>query len=84
MGTISLKNPSLVKEICRLYPGKIAVVIDTKNGFVSILLAELINVNYSIFFDRINLRRELDFNYLLIASNEPKLGSYTMLVKLGN
>ena len=36
MGTISLKNPSLVKEICRLYPGKIAVGIDTKNGFVSI------------------------------------------------
>tara|TARA_B100000686_G_C16765602_1_gene961527 strand:- start:1740 stop:2465 length:726 start_codon:yes stop_codon:yes gene_type:complete len=36
LGTISLKNPSLVKEICRLYPGKIAVGIDTKNGFVSI------------------------------------------------
>lgn len=36
LGTIALKNPLLVKEACRLYPGQIAVGIDAKAGQVAV------------------------------------------------
>lgn len=36
LGTIALKNPQLVKEACRLFPGQIAVGIDAKNGLVAV------------------------------------------------
>lgn len=36
LGTIALKNPQLVKEACRLFPGQIAVGIDAKNGMVAV------------------------------------------------
>jgi phosphoribosylformimino-5-aminoimidazole carboxamide ribotide isomerase len=35
LGTVALKNPELVKEACKKFPGKIAVGIDGKNGFVA-------------------------------------------------
>ena len=35
LGTVALKNPVLVKEACRLFPGQIAVGIDAKNGLVA-------------------------------------------------
>src|SRR3954468_13949923 len=31
LGTVALRNPELVKEACRLFPGQIAVGIDAKN-----------------------------------------------------
>jgi phosphoribosylformimino-5-aminoimidazole carboxamide ribotide isomerase len=36
LGTVALKNPALVKEACRKFPGKIAVGIDAKNGKVAV------------------------------------------------
>ena len=36
LGTIALKNPQLVKEACRLFPGQIAVGIDAKGGNVAV------------------------------------------------
>jgi phosphoribosylformimino-5-aminoimidazole carboxamide ribotide isomerase len=36
LGTAALKNPVLVKEACRLFPGQIAVGIDAKNGKVAV------------------------------------------------
>ena len=36
LGTAALKDPALVKQACRAHPGKIAVGIDTKNGFVAV------------------------------------------------
>lgn len=36
LGTLAVKNPSLVKEACRLFPGKIAVGIDAKGGKVAV------------------------------------------------
>lgn len=36
LGTVALKNPSLVKEACRLFPGRIAVGIDAKDGRVAV------------------------------------------------
>lgn len=36
LGTIALKNPLLVKEACRQFPGQIAVGIDAKGGKVAI------------------------------------------------
>ncbi len=36
LGTIALRNPELVKEACRQFPGKIAVGIDAKDGFVAV------------------------------------------------
>lgn len=36
LGTVALKNPALVKEACRAYPGKIAVGIDAKQGYVAV------------------------------------------------
>jgi phosphoribosylformimino-5-aminoimidazole carboxamide ribotide isomerase len=35
LGTVALKNPELVIEACKKFPGKIAVGIDGKNGFVA-------------------------------------------------
>ena len=36
LGTLAVKNPALVKEACRLFPGKIAVGIDAKGGMVAV------------------------------------------------
>lgn len=36
LGTVALKNPLLVKEACRQFPGQIAVGIDAKGGKVAI------------------------------------------------
>ncbi|WP_374656650.1 1-(5-phosphoribosyl)-5-[(5-phosphoribosylamino)methylideneamino]imidazole-4-carboxamide isomerase [Dongia sp.] len=36
LGTVALKNPDLVKEACRNFPGKIAVGIDAKGGRVAV------------------------------------------------
>ncbi len=36
LGTAALKDPALVKEACKVYPEKIAVGIDAKDGFVAV------------------------------------------------
>lgn len=36
LGTLAVKNPDLVKEACKLFPGKIAVGIDAKGGMVAV------------------------------------------------
>jgi len=36
LGTVALRNPVLVKEACRLFPGQIAVGIDAKDGKVAV------------------------------------------------
>lgn len=36
LGTVALKDPSLVKEACRLFPGQVAVGIDARDGFVAV------------------------------------------------
>lgn len=36
LGTVALRNPALVKEACKKFPGKIAVGIDAKKGFVAV------------------------------------------------
>lgn len=36
LGTLAVKNPDLVKEACRTFPGKIAVGIDAKGGKVAV------------------------------------------------
>jgi phosphoribosylformimino-5-aminoimidazole carboxamide ribotide isomerase len=36
LGTVAVRNPDLVKEACRLFPGKIAVGIDAKGGKVAV------------------------------------------------
>jgi phosphoribosylformimino-5-aminoimidazole carboxamide ribotide isomerase len=36
LGTVALKNPVLVKEACRIFPGQIAVGIDAKAGKVAV------------------------------------------------
>jgi phosphoribosylformimino-5-aminoimidazole carboxamide ribotide isomerase len=36
LGTIAVRNPDLVKEACRLFPGRIAVGIDAKGGKVAV------------------------------------------------
>ncbi|MCW9032881.1 MAG: 1-(5-phosphoribosyl)-5-[(5-phosphoribosylamino)methylideneamino]imidazole-4-carboxamide isomerase [Rhodospirillales bacterium] len=36
LGTVALRNPDLVKEACKLYPGKVAVGIDAKDGKVAV------------------------------------------------
>ena len=35
IGTAAVEHPSLVEEACRAFPGKIAVGLDAKDGFVS-------------------------------------------------
>lgn len=36
LGTVALRDPALVKEACRLFPGHIAVGIDAKSGRVAV------------------------------------------------
>jgi phosphoribosylformimino-5-aminoimidazole carboxamide ribotide isomerase len=36
LGTIAVRNPGLVKEACKLFPGKVAVGIDAKGGKVAV------------------------------------------------
>lgn len=36
LGTLAVKNPNLVKEACKQFPGKIAVGIDALKGFVAV------------------------------------------------
>jgi phosphoribosylformimino-5-aminoimidazole carboxamide ribotide isomerase len=36
LGTIAVRDPELVKQACRLFPGKVAVGIDAKGGFVAV------------------------------------------------
>ncbi|MDG5497597.1 1-(5-phosphoribosyl)-5-[(5-phosphoribosylamino)methylideneamino]imidazole-4-carboxamide isomerase [Niveispirillum sp. BGYR6] len=36
LGTVAVKNPALVKEACRAFPGKVAVGIDARNGYVAV------------------------------------------------
>ena len=35
IGTLAVKNPKLVKQICKMFPGKIAVGIDSRNGLAA-------------------------------------------------
>lgn len=35
LGTVAIESPHIVKELCKKYPGKIAVGIDAKKGFVA-------------------------------------------------
>jgi phosphoribosylformimino-5-aminoimidazole carboxamide ribotide isomerase len=35
LGTVAVKNPELVRKACEKFPGKIAVGIDAKDGFVA-------------------------------------------------
>ncbi len=35
IGTAAVKDPDFVREACRLYPGRVAVGIDAKNGMVA-------------------------------------------------
>jgi phosphoribosylformimino-5-aminoimidazole carboxamide ribotide isomerase len=35
LGTAAVKNPELVKTACRNFPGRVAVGIDARNGFVA-------------------------------------------------
>lgn len=36
LGTVALRDPALVKQACKLFPGKIAVGIDAKGGRVAV------------------------------------------------
>ncbi|MFZ1773566.1 MAG: 1-(5-phosphoribosyl)-5-[(5-phosphoribosylamino)methylideneamino]imidazole-4-carboxamide isomerase [Rhizobiaceae bacterium] len=36
LGTVAVRDPDLVKEACRLFPGQVAVGIDAKGGFVAV------------------------------------------------
>ena len=36
LGTVALKNPDLVKEACRTFPGRVAVGVDAKGGMVAV------------------------------------------------
>lgn len=36
LGTVAQRNPELVKEACRLFPGRIVVGIDAKGGMVAV------------------------------------------------
>lgn len=36
LGTVAKENPALVKEACRLFPGRIVVGIDAKDGLVAV------------------------------------------------
>jgi len=36
LGTVALKNPALVKEACKRFPGRVAVGIDAKGGKVAV------------------------------------------------
>jgi phosphoribosylformimino-5-aminoimidazole carboxamide ribotide isomerase len=36
LGTVALNEPELVKQACRLYPGRIVVGIDARDGYVAV------------------------------------------------
>ncbi|AUG54707.1 1-(5-phosphoribosyl)-5-[(5-phosphoribosylamino)methylideneamino]imidazole-4-carboxamide isomerase [Thalassospira marina] len=36
LGTVALRNPELVKEACAKWPGRVAVGIDARDGFVAV------------------------------------------------
>jgi len=36
LGTVALKDPDLVKEACRKFPGRVAVGVDAKGGMVAV------------------------------------------------
>lgn len=36
LGTVALRDPALVREACRLFPGRVAVGIDAKSGRVAV------------------------------------------------
>ncbi|WP_150523324.1 1-(5-phosphoribosyl)-5-[(5-phosphoribosylamino)methylideneamino]imidazole-4-carboxamide isomerase [Roseibium sediminis] len=36
LGTVAVRDPNLVKEACRAFPGKVAVGIDAKGGYVAV------------------------------------------------
>jgi phosphoribosylformimino-5-aminoimidazole carboxamide ribotide isomerase len=36
LGTVAVRDPDLVKEACRKFPGKVAVGIDAKGGYVAV------------------------------------------------
>ncbi len=36
LGTVAVKNPDLVREACRLFPGRIAVGVDARGGKVAV------------------------------------------------
>ena len=36
LGTLAVRNPDLVREACRKYPGHVAVGVDAKSGFVAV------------------------------------------------
>ncbi len=36
LGTAAVRDPELVREACRLHPGRVAVGIDAKGGFVAV------------------------------------------------
>jgi len=36
LGTVAVRDPALVKEACKTFPGKVAVGIDAKNGKVAV------------------------------------------------
>ena len=36
LGTVAVRQPDLVKEACRRYPGKIVVGIDSRDGYVAV------------------------------------------------
>ena len=36
LGTVAMRNPEFVKQACKLYPGKIEVGIDAREGLVSV------------------------------------------------
>ena len=36
LGTVAVRNPDLVKQAARLFPGKVAVGIDARNGMVAV------------------------------------------------
>ena len=35
LGTAALNSPKFIKEICKIFPKKIAIGLDTRNGFVA-------------------------------------------------
>lgn len=36
LGTVAVKNPTLVKEACKEFPGRVAVGIDARGGYVAV------------------------------------------------
>ncbi|MGQ9364869.1 1-(5-phosphoribosyl)-5-[(5-phosphoribosylamino)methylideneamino]imidazole-4-carboxamide isomerase [Azospirillum sp. ST 5-10] len=36
LGTVALRNPELVREACRQFPGRVAVGIDAREGYVAV------------------------------------------------